>query len=382
MELSMSPLCSCKGSVPSGGRWRFSRRKGDVDTRHMLAQRRHYACHACIRVKQAERKWIGCHRISATGDASQLRVVSSRSPGGCSAAYPMERPPNSMEKAVGLLGGDPIAGKGLSGAIAGTVGEFAWAGSGPPSQRLRQLLWTTSTYSSSQRGGGGDLRRRIIGGWLATDQSKRPTKKQPRWTSLPATPLWLYEYFKSHSALTPRLVLFRQIDEQFRKGMCWFLRSITMEKEDSGGPDAEIARPAKRTPFRPPQHSSSVRPARGWESHVRRSQTAWLDDRAKHGHSGHATSGQVTGRLRRRRANTIHWRVWLVTRPAARQRTTIDWSSVVCGEHSTEASTARRKNGLCPITRTGASRGRATHGDELDGLISPSVRLGEEETSR
>jgi hypothetical protein len=129
--------------------------------------------------------------------------------------------------------------------------------------------------------------------------------------SLPATPLWRHEYFKSHSALT---LLFRQIDEQFRKCMCWFLRSITIEKEDSGGPDAEIARPAKRTPFRPPQHSSSVHPGRGSGSCVRRCQTAWLDDLAKHGHGGHATSAQVTGKRRRRRADSIHWREWLVTR--------------------------------------------------------------------
>ena len=123
----MSSPCSCKGSVHSGARRSCSRRKGDVDTRHMLAQRRHYACHACIRVKQAERKWIGCHRISPTDDASQYRVVSSSVSGRIRSASDGESP-NSMEKAVGLLGGRSNSWLGLSEAITGTVGEFAWAG--------------------------------------------------------------------------------------------------------------------------------------------------------------------------------------------------------------------------------------------------------------
>lgn len=170
--------------------------------------------------------------------------------------------------------------------------------------------------------------------------------------------------------------------------LCWFLQASTLEKEASAGPMQRLREqndaPNERHfgPHNVPHLSTT-----GQASGVARPAVphrGCLTTLVKHGHREHATT-RVSKKRRRRRANAVHWQAWpVVVQVAPAVSNVIERVAVNYLRRELRASTAieRTPPEARPITRTGASGGRATHGGELDGLIRFLSLSGRKETSR
>jgi hypothetical protein len=84
---------------------------------------------------------------------------------------------------------------------------------------------------------------------------------------------------------------------------------------------------------------------------------------------------KVAGKQRRRWANTVDWMEWLLSdRPLQRREgVSNEWLSIICGEQlkRTMGQDRRAKNAAGGVSNHANERvgERATHDDELDGLI-------------